>query len=157
MATKEVRVIWCRVGLRPVVETIKSDGRGSFLDEMQRLVGGYVECVGDFVRDGIDLYCNEDGMGLALPLNRVIAAPPRGKPGGIFADAFIIKTSDELCDPDEPGEWRILGDFFLVRCDDEGELASVTDADIAKWSALFDSEDTEAAKRMNEMRVRGAL
>lgn len=149
---KPIKVIVCRVGRAAVVEELQPnpDLNGGHLCAMQKIVGGLIQCV--TLDDGIDLWCNEEGMLLELPLNRCFAAAPRGEPG-IPVD-FVIYASDDLARPHEPGEWRIQGDFFLCRSNRHGELAPPTDADIAKYTRLFESEDIAAAKRMNDMRAK---
>jgi hypothetical protein len=44
---------------------------------------------------------------------------------------------DDLARPGERGDWRIYGDFFLARSTPDGEIASVTDDDIAKYQARW--------------------
>jgi hypothetical protein len=64
-------------------------------EEMQKLVGGYVECnhtrLGDEIVQAI---CNEDGIALGLPFN------PRAQ--AIFGDKFLMPPQGAL------GTWIIL-------------------------------------------------
>ena len=58
-SSKEIRVLVCRVGRRPVVEVCepnKGDRDRGHLDHMQKLVGGMIELV--TLDDGVDLWCN---------------------------------------------------------------------------------------------------
>jgi hypothetical protein len=103
---------------------------------MKELVGGWLECIRldppQHDEDGLDCWLNESGMIDGLPLNWVIPAAPRIAPPG-FENAVVIKVDPELADYGQPGEWRLHGDFFFARNDGEGEIASVTDADV-KWA-----------------------
>jgi hypothetical protein len=145
--SEPVRVIVCRVDKEtgiaqpPTVEELPVDpDRDGHLAAMQKIVGGLVECVGGFDGRGTDLWCNEEGLLLGLPMNRIIAAPPVPEPPEgftvIYADAFD-EDGGRLARPGEPGEWRIRGDFFIARVDEEGGIASVTDEDVAYYTDLF--------------------
>lgn len=149
-----VKVIVVRVGRLPVEEEIAPDERGGHLAGMQAIVGGYIECVhlGDPACPGLELWCNEDGMGIGLPHNRTFRATPRQPPPG-FEDAFVIKTHEDLADYGQPGVWQILGDFFLARTDEEGDLAPTTDADFEWAKRIFHGEDHRAAAMMDDLRA----
>lgn len=146
--SEPIRVIVLRVDKEtgiaqpPVVETLAVDPDGDgHLAAMQKIVGGLVECVGGFDGRGTDLWCNEEGLLLDLPFNRVIPAPATPEPpSGVF-DFVIYGDSEDgrLARPGEPGEWRIRGDFFISRVTPDGELASVTDDDVAHYLDLFHS------------------
>lgn len=150
-----VKVIVVRVGHAPVVEVIaQSERRGGHLEGMQAIVCGMVEVVylADPACPGLELWCNEDGIGLELPLNRVFGATPRRIPAG-FEDAFVIDCTDGRgAKPGEPGVWEIIGDFFLARTDEEGDLAPTNDADLAWALATFPGENPIAAAVMDAMR-----
>ena len=131
---KTVRVLVCRVGAAPVVEELAATNEGHYLDAMQGIVGGLVTAVS--LEGGVDLWCNDEGIVRGLPLNRVIpTVAPKIPPG--FEDAAIIMLGDDLARPGEPGEWRIYGDFFLARSTPDGEIAPVTDGDIARYQAKW--------------------
>lgn len=115
------RVIVCRVGRLPTLQDLPSDPRGGHLSAMQDIVGGLVDCVG--LTDGLDLWCNDEGIILDLPLNRSLHYPL--------------------------GRVDIYGDFMISRVTDDGDVASVTDSDFAYYRDLFDSEDVAAAFEMN--------
>jgi hypothetical protein len=129
---RPIRVLVCRLEARPTVEFLCADERGSHLASMQQIVGGLVQPVS--LEGGLDLWCNEEGA--HLPLHRVIPAVAPPLPAG-YEDCEIIMLGDDLALPGQPGEWRIRGDFFLARCTSDGELADVTDADIAHYSHLW--------------------
>jgi hypothetical protein len=132
--TQTVRVLVCRVGQAPVVEELTAGEEGHHLDAMQAIVGGLVTVIS--LEQGIDLWCNDEGILRGFPLNRVIpTVAPKLPPG--FENAFLIMRGDDLAHPGEPGEWRIYGDFFLARSTPDGEIASVTDDDIAKYQARW--------------------
>lgn len=129
--SRSARVLVCRVGQAPVVEAIHQTN-ASYLDALQSIVGGYVTAVA--LEDGVDLWCNDDAHALGLELNRVIptVAPP--VPAG-FEDAFRIEMGDDLAEPGELAEWRIYGDCLIARSED-GELQSLTDEDIARYTGM---------------------
>jgi hypothetical protein len=128
-----VNVLVCRFFAAPVIETLTSDANGSYLEAMTRIVDGYVQCI--TLDDGVDLWCNEDGIGQGLPLNRCIPTVGRAHPDGF---GFVIDTTGgQAANAGEAAEWRIHGDFFLARSTPEGELASVTDDDVARYRQLF--------------------
>jgi len=73
------------------------------LKAMQDLVGGFIEMVP--LDGGIELVCDEEGKLKGKPLH--------------------LRLFD--------GRDFVAGDCFLVRHDDEGEAASVTPADVARY------------------------
>lgn len=96
-----VRVLVLRVGQRPSVETLEPDGDGrGYLTSLQRVVGGYVDCV---VVDGTDVWCNDEGLILGLPLNR------------------------------ELGGHRLHGDLVLAGHDGRGNTVGLTDDQLLWW------------------------
>ncbi len=124
-------VLVCRCGAVPERDAIpRKDG----LDAMQAIVGGLVTCVS--LDDGVDVWCNDEALCLGMPLNRRIPAAARQCPPG-WEDVPVIHASEGLADYGEAGEWRIHGDFFMSRTDDAGELAPLTEEDVAKYTALF--------------------
>ena|SRR6185312_4621569 len=78
------------------------------LEDMQKIVGGYIEYVdlGALSQipelEGYDLYCNEEGKLIGLPLN-------------------VIFPADHM-----------MGDFFISKANEEGETISLTKEDIEK-------------------------
>jgi hypothetical protein len=131
-----VNVIVCRLGHAPVVEELTADAEGSYLEALQRIVDGFVQCI--TLDDGLDLWCNEDGVGQGLELNRCIPTVGRGVPAGF---GFVIDLTDGGAPrPGEAAEWRIHGDFLIARSTRDGELASVTDEDLARYVELFTAE-----------------
>ncbi len=82
------------------------------LEEMQRLVGGYIQEIMPF--DDVALVCNEEGKFMGLPLNRAIQ-DERGKVVDIIA-----------------------GDFFLCRAPVESEnFESLTKEQVEKYKKRF--------------------
>lgn len=114
------RVIVCRVGRLPVMEELAQDERGGHLSAMQRIVGGLVDCVA--LPDGCDLWCNDEGRLLELPLNRMIDVGSHGV--------------------------KIHGDFIIARVSRNGDTTSATDEDFRRYLELFEREDTMAAQWM---------
>lgn len=83
------------------------------LEEMQRLVGGYIQEIMPF-DDDVALVCNEEGKFMGLPLNRAIQ-DERGKVVDIIA-----------------------GDFFLCRAPVESEnFESLTKEQVEKYKKRF--------------------
>lgn len=120
-----MRVIVVRVGQKPVLEEI-----GTGLNAMQKVVGGMIEVVP--LDDQAMLVCNENGIAEKLPLNRLMAAT--GKDLGSFDFHVELKNpqypNETFAGAGELGFHRIHGDFFLCREGEDGELTSVTDADM---------------------------
>jgi len=106
----KLKVLVFAPGEKPVVQEIDKG-----LEAMQAVVGGYIECVG--LAPGIDLYCNEEGKLIGLPLN-LRKKNPMAIAGGLPGDI-------------------IAGTFFVTRTNDEGESESLTDADIKKYTKLI--------------------
>lgn len=129
-----IRVLVCQVGLAPEIQFLKADRSGSCLKAMQDIVGGLITSIE--LEQGIDLWCNDEGELLELPLNRVIPtiAPPL--PEG-FENCTIIRLGVDLAEPGQAAEWRIRGTFFLARCNEDGETVGLTDADVTRYMALF--------------------
>ena len=73
------------------------------LENLQKEVGGYIECVDIF--DHLTLICNEEGKILQLPINLILS--DRGK----YIDA-------------------IAGDFLICGDDHKGNFISLTDNEI---------------------------
>lgn len=119
-----------RVGAEPVVEELIPNGRGDYLSSMQAVVSGYVTAT--TIAEGIELWCNAGGARWGLPLNRVIASLPAAG----CEDAVVIKLGEDLDQPDPepaPAEWCVHGTFFLARETHDGQLADVTEEDIAEY------------------------
>lgn len=83
------------------------------LKEMQALVGGYIQAMYPF-EDPVAVVCNEEGKNLGLPFNRPLL-DEHGLPYDI-----------------------ICGTFFVAGLGAE-DFASLTDEQIQKYKAMFDS------------------
>jgi hypothetical protein len=81
------------------VEELPEPDDGVRLHKMQSLVGGLIEHVPTDI--GLDLWCNEEGLLLGLPLHRT---------------PFTVQP--------------IAGDYFLAATDEEGYTVGLTDAEI---------------------------
>lgn len=76
----------------------------SGLEEMQAIVGGYIQAVYPF-RDEVALVCNEEGKNLGLPINRPLT-DNHGLPydmicgtfflAGVGTEDFVSLTEDQL-------------------------------------------------------------
>ena len=87
------------------------------LEEMQKLVGGYIQAIYPF-EDRVALVCNDEGKLRGLPLNRAL----RDKDGEIY-DA-------------------ISGTFFLCAAPaDSDNFQSLTDEQVAKYKALLQTPE----------------
>ena len=83
------------------------------LEEMQRLVGGYIQEIMPF-EDDVALVCNDEGKFMGLPLNRTIR-DERGNLADIIA-----------------------GDFFLCRAPVESEnFESLSEEQVKKYEKRF--------------------
>lgn len=83
------------------------------LEEMQRLVGGYIQEIMPF-EDDVALVCNDEGKFMGLPLNRAIR-DERGNLADIIA-----------------------GDFFLCRAPIESEnFESLSEEQVKKYEKVF--------------------
>lgn len=60
------------------------------LEEMQNLVGGYIESIQPFTDEEVALISNEEGKLLGLPLNRAIFWKDSTEPFDIIAGTFFI-------------------------------------------------------------------
>ncbi len=77
MGNDKVSAIYCPASGRPVIREI-----GQSLDELQKLVGGYIEMV--TAVPGVYLVVNENGWADGLPENQCIHAGP------ILGDAVFV-------------------------------------------------------------------
>lgn len=83
------------------------------LEEMQKLVGGYIQAIYPF-EDEVALVCNNEGKLQGLPLNRAL----RDANGKVYD--------------------VISGTFFLCAVPaDSDDFESLTDEQLAKYKALF--------------------
>ena len=97
--------------VEPLMECYPKENNG--LKEMQALVGGYIQAVYPF-EDPVAVVCNEEGKNLGLPFNRPLL-DEQGLPYDI-----------------------ICGTFFVAGLGAE-DFASLTDEQIQKYKAMFDS------------------
>ena len=94
------------------------------LKEMQALVGGYIQAVYPF-EDPVAVVCNEEGKNLGLPFNRPLL-DEHGLPYDI-----------------------ICGTFFVAGLGAE-DFASLTDEQIQKYKAMFDSVNVISAPKQEK-------
>lgn len=76
-----IKVIMCEVGKKPYIKEIPNE-----LEEMQKLVGGYIEVVS--LINGLIVVCNEEGRLMNLPINNNLGL-------NIFGNFFIVRTNGE--------------------------------------------------------------
>lgn len=80
---------------------VPKNGRNFTLDELQTLVGGYIEALNAV--DGRLMIVNEDGLNLQLPINEQatqLAGQPLPPPGVIVGTALLC-TREELGETDD--------------------------------------------------------
>lgn len=83
------------------------------LEDMQSMVGGYIECL--HVGNGVDMWLNDEGKLHGLPVNIVLGS----------SDREILDT--------------IQGDVFFASANDEGETIGLTDEQISWVNRKLDS------------------
>lgn len=98
--------------LRGVI--IKADGSSEAVEVenslygLQQIVGGYIEMV--HLRDGADLFCNEDGIRLGLPRNEYAQAlveshGQRPIIGHLLGDCLVLGETNAAGDSTDVPEW----------------------------------------------------
>ena len=97
-----MKILVCEAGKHPAVKEIEHT-----LKNLQGIVGGYIEAIYPFENDMVGLVCNEDGIALNLPLNRIVE-----------------------------GYGVIRGTFFLCGLTEE-DFCGLTDEQIERYSRLF--------------------
>ena len=100
----KIRVLVYEPQADPYEKIVEND-----LEPLHEIVGGYIECLSPFSDMDVDLVCNEEGKLLGLRANRA------------------------LRDKESKAQYDLLvGTFFLVSFDDEGNFKSLTDEQIEK-------------------------
>lgn len=138
-------VLHCQVGRRPRVIELTGG-----LPQMQAMVGGLVDCVE--LDSGLDVWFNDEGLLLGLPLNRSFPTIVKAPPPGPWDFVSILGDDDDRLKPGEVGEWRIHGDLFIARNDGRGNLTALTNDDIVMLTIILADEDPVAAAAMDAMR-----
>ncbi len=124
--TPTVRILVCRVEAQPQVADVPR-----VYETFSALVDGMLECVS--LGDDVELWSNEEALVYNLPFNREV--PGRAP---VLPDGFdVIIAPPDAAAPGTMGVHRIHGDFFLARGDEEGNIASLTEADIAKYVPML--------------------
>lgn len=122
--TDEIRALFIEVGKEPQVIMIKDS-----LEVLQKLVDGNIEMVSLYDEDtryGVDLVVNEEGKIINLPQNIVLREKH-----------ITNTTSNELVD-------IVMGNALIVGVDlSNGELTSLTEDKINKWSKEFSVKEKE--------------
>ncbi|MDX1421567.1 MAG: DUF3846 domain-containing protein [Kiloniellales bacterium] len=144
--TKTSRIVACRVGQEPVVETLNLT-----LGPMQHFVGGYIEAVR--LDNHLILWCNEEGRILGLPVNRRLG------PGiNIYGDFFVAASDADgreigLTEAQAtqvlgylkklPGPLTLCesGDVTGVRCEEQDARRLV----VVRYVPLYQRETAKAA------------
>lgn len=157
---KTIRVLVCRVGRLPAVTIFEADRSGGFIDRIQETVGGLADY--QTVDGDIDCWFNDDSEYLGLPVNRAFQLAPNPQMAESLerAGASLLITDPGRSRAQVIEEVRtgvafdVRGDFVLARVDREGGTIGLTDEDVARYIARFDTEDVAAAQQMNDRRAR---
>ena len=96
-----MKILVCEAGKHPAVKEIEHT-----LKNLQDIVGGYIEAIYPY-EEPVGLVCNEDGIALNLPLNRIVE-----------------------------GYGVIRGTFFVCGLTEE-DFCGLTDEQIDRYSKLF--------------------
>lgn len=128
MLDSAIRVAVFRPGSLPWFGQI-----GNTLEDLQGVVGGYIEMVRIETGEGLVMVCNEDYIGLNLPKNRILW----------LTSEDVIPAGSRLD--------MIQGTFFVCRTEGE-EFASINDGDekrLAKWATTLDVWNYSAGACVN--------
>jgi hypothetical protein len=96
-----MKILVCEAGKHPAVRDIEHT-----LKNLQGIVGGYIEAIYPY-EEPVGLVCNEDGIAMNLPLNRIVE-----------------------------GYGVIRGTFFLCGLTEE-DFCGLTDEQIERYKKLF--------------------
>jgi hypothetical protein len=128
---KEIRVLVCRVGKQPVVETVVNA-----LKTWQSLVKGPNESSGTidivYLYAGVEMIVNDNGR-YECVFNRKVP----GRAPSIPPDATFVIRPPNAAPPGALGYHEVYGDFVLSRTDEDGYQASLTDKDIEMWMRVL--------------------
>ena len=114
-----MKIITKKVGYAEEVREIET----LELEDMQKMVGGLIECF--HVGNGVDMWLNDEGKLLSLPVNIAIGS----------AEREILDT--------------IHGDVFFASGNDEGETIGLTDEQIDWIHGKLESGDFAMAHTEN--------
>jgi len=104
MKESMIRIMLCEPCEDPKIVEIENE-----YEVISATVGGYIECISPFRDMEVDLVCNEEGKLIGLTPNRKLT----------------MKDTKEHVD-------TIVGTFFFVSYDDEGNFKSLSDEQIEK-------------------------
>lgn len=97
--SKKIKVVMCPVNRAPYVTNISDS-----LENLQKIVGGYIETVG--IATDCVMVCNEEGRLIGLPDNRSVSwLMPYSVQGDVF---FCGVEGEEFADVPEAGREMIL-------------------------------------------------
>ena len=82
-----MKILVCEAGKHPVVKEIEHT-----LKNLQSVVGGYIQALYPY-EEMVSVVCNEDGIALNLPLNRIVEGY------GVIRGTFFLcgLTEDDFC------------------------------------------------------------
>lgn len=79
-----MKVIIVKPGQTAIAANVENE-----LEPLQKIVGGFIECVYPF-KDKVAIVCNEEGKNLNLPLNRALYSEDGGEIVDILFGNFIV-------------------------------------------------------------------
>ncbi len=102
--------------------------------------------------DGVEVYCDEDGIMKGLQFNRALLAHAKGiDPTKVD---FIVKMSEHAADPGELGIHRIRGNFVLTRNNPStGKPKSLTGDELAFYLALMNDSRSVLCRQCGDPRA----
>ncbi len=84
-----MKIIFKKVGMPAEVRELET----ITLDDMQNMVGGLIECF--HVGNGVDMWLNDEGKLLPLPINLAIGSQDKEILDTIHGDVFFASGNDE--------------------------------------------------------------
>lgn len=131
---QSVRVLVCRPGEAPTVETLVDD-----LRVWQDLVKGKDEEDSTIsvipICDGIEMICNDNGWYIC-EFNRRVPAVAGGIPKDVDFVFRLGNNGRPLAKPSDVGFFEVYGTFALMRSGGDSQ-ASLTDEDITVWTLIL--------------------
>lgn len=114
-------VLFFENGKEPCVKEVNT------LEDCQALVGGIISYCGV-----LDIEC-DDNVGVIVN--------DEGKLLRLNPHCFLADEDGNIYD-------CINGNFYVTRCDEDGEDIDITDEDIAKWTSWYNSHKVEKGSRI---------
>lgn len=125
MAVESVNVLVFEVGEGPCVMEIGEDERGSFLPDLQRIVGGAIEHL-NLLEGQPELYVNDEGAINGLPPNRAVTVTSEMERAGCVSqiDGGLARKGELYT--------ILFGPIVAVSYTEDDELRDITAEEIEK-------------------------